>query len=81
MEAEKRREVPKEAFLPTTRCSKLGVLGTATADSERLRNQGFTTDQLRSQYAEIQKEEAEKMEGRIEERRKLLSDSISWKQP
>ncbi len=47
------RERPREAKLPATRSSKLGVLGTLTASARGLRENGWSTEDLRTKYAEV----------------------------
>jgi hypothetical protein len=47
------REPPSEAKLPTTRAAKVGILGTLTPDTLKMKEEGWSSEQLRTQFAQI----------------------------
>jgi hypothetical protein len=63
-----RRELPTEPKLPTTRAAKVGILGTLTPDTVKLKEVGWSSEQLRTQFGDIRKEMEDKLRAKNEAR-------------
>lgn len=61
---EQKRVIPTEAATPSSKLSKLGVLGTLSADARNLRSQGWTAQQLREGLEVFQEDLERKKEAR-----------------
>jgi hypothetical protein len=72
-----RREPPPSAKLPTTRTAKIGVLGTLTPETQEMKERGWSSEQLRTQFDDIRQE----MEDKLRAKNEARHDSHSLAQP